>query len=166
MKSFAHRGELPAAAGDVIAVITDAEYLRARYESPELDRFEMTVDQDDPEGFAATVSRTARPRGLPAFANRLLGERATLIQTTRWGRRGPLFRGEFRLRIEGLPGQVFARLGLEDAAAGTAIMQVDGQVEAPVPLLGRRIESLIAERAQGTFAASLAAIRTQLEESS
>lgn len=162
MKAFSHQGVLPASAAEILPLITDEAYLRSRYAAPELDRFEMRVEQDDAQAFAVTVTRTARPRGLPSFASRLLGERATLVQTTRWNRQGPPYAGEFRFHIEGLPGQVLTRLRLEDQPGGQAVMHSDGQVEAPVPLLGRRIEAMIAERAGDSFEASLAAIRERL----
>lgn len=162
MRRFQQQGELPAAAATVLGVITDAGHLRKRYESAELDHFSLEVEQDDASAFAVTVSRTARPRGLPSFARKLLGERATLIHHSRWERAGPPFAGEFQLRLEGLPGQVRARLRLEDRGGELTLMAIEGEVEAPVPLLGRRIEALIAERAADSFAASLADIRAQL----
>lgn len=164
MKRFTHSTELPAAAADVVATVSTEAYLRYRYEDASLDEFRLDVLQDDADAFECRVTRSGRPARLPAFAAKMLGERATLVQTTRWERAGEPYRGEVALWLEGLPGRISGTLTLSDSGPDRSRLAADGRIEVDIPLLGRRIEALLVERAEEGFAASAEAIARYIRE--
>lgn len=108
----------------------------------------VTVETDG----AATVVTTRRhlpSDGVPDIARGLVGPTILLVETVRWGPADAdgEREGAMSLDLPGLPvsftGGVHVRLG---AAPGTTEHVVDGDLEANVPFLGKKIEAAVAPR--------------------
>ena len=165
MQRFERESRLPAPASEVIAAISCEEYLIYRYNESGIQSFELDIREDSPQRFESHVTRKAGTEKLPGFARKITGETVTLIQHQFWNRLEQPYTGELRMQLEGLPGHILTRLSLSDHADGGSTLYGDGEVEAGIPLLGKRIEKLIVGKVAEGFERSAQAIREYLEKS-
>lgn len=130
-------------------MLTDHAYQVRRCErSGALDQ---TVQvESDPDGTTTVTTQRHLPSdGIPDIAKTVVGPQLLVVETVRWG--SPDADGEregaMSLELPGLPisftGGVHLRRGAE---AGVTDHVVDGDLEARVPLLGRRLEAMVAEQ--------------------
>lgn len=78
---------------------------------------------------------------VPAFAKRLVGEEIHIVQIEEW--RAP-DRGDLRMEIPGKPGRMHGTAVLAESDGGVT-ETVDLTVEVSLPLIGGKIEGLIAD---------------------
>ncbi|WP_298885717.1 DUF2505 domain-containing protein [uncultured Serinicoccus sp.] len=130
-------------------MLTDHAYQVRRCErSGSLDQ---TVQVETaPDGTTTVTTQRHLPSdGIPDMAKGLVGPRLLVVETVRWG--SPDADGEregaMSLEMPGLPitftGGIHLRRGSEPQVTDHV---VDGDLEARVPLFGRRVEAMVAER--------------------
>ena len=138
----------PVGVHQAYAMLVDVDYQRLRCERAGATDETVTVEEED----GATVVTTRRhlpTTGVPDFARAFVGPQLLIVETVRWGPADAdgEREGAMSLDVPGTPvsflGGVHLRRGPEP---GTTEQVVDGDLEANVPFLGRRIEAAVAPR--------------------
>ncbi|SOC52457.1 DUF2505 domain-containing protein [Ornithinimicrobium cerasi] len=128
------------------AMLVDPAYQTLRCERAGATDETVTVEEQD----GATVVTTRRhlpTTGVPDFARAFVGPQLLIVETLRWGPADEdgEREGAMSLDVPGTPvrflGGVHLRRGPQE---GTTEQVVDGDLEANVPFLGRRIEAAVA----------------------
>jgi len=103
-------------------------------------RHSVTVTQAG-GGMKVVVDQVQSAQGIPGFAKRFVGDEINLIQSEQWS---DIETGAVEVVIPGKPGQMHGTIGLRESG-GTTTETVEMQVKVNIPLVGGRIESLIAD---------------------
>ncbi len=138
----------PADPGRSFEMLSDPAYQELRCERSGATDQTVTVERDG-DATVVTTRRHLPSDGVPDFARAFVGPQILLVETVRWG--GADADGEregaMSIDLPGLPvsftGGVHLRVGSEP---GTTDHIVDGDLEANIPFLGRRIEEAVAPR--------------------
>ena len=87
------------------------------------------------------VDMVQAAEGIPGFAKRFVGDEIQLVQTERWS---DIENGRVDVVIPGKPGQMSGTLALRESG-GTTTETVEMEIQVSIPLVGGKIESLIAD---------------------
>src|SRR4029079_1476001 len=129
-----------AAVDDVIALFTDPDVVRARYEAAGDRDIEILECGPQGDGFVIRTSRTVDV-DLPGFARKVLKPTNTMIQVDTWSARDldGARDGDFAIEVKGAPVKVAGEMRIEPTADGATRHTVDGKLEVKVPLIGGKI---------------------------
>ena len=98
-----------------------------------------------PDGGVRLVSSRELPSGGPGFLQRFLPKDGRVVQTDDWGpSQDGVRRGTWQVVIPGVPATLGGTMRLEPTATGARYV-IDGTVDVPLPLVGGRAETFIAE---------------------
>ncbi|MFD1148963.1 DUF2505 domain-containing protein [Saccharothrix hoggarensis] len=130
-------------AGDVYAALVDETYLRDRLAAlggtdPELVAF-TTTDQST----SYQLKQGVPADRLPSMARGLLGGDLVIHRAESWTGAGRA--GTVEVTLDGVPGRLDGTVTLADTASGSELTLV-GQVKVGIPLMGGKLEALIAEQ--------------------
>lgn len=100
----------------------------------------VSVGQDG-GGMKVVVDMVQATEGIPGYATRLVGDEIQLVQTERWS---DIENARIEVVIPGKPGQMSGTLALRESG-GTTTETVDMEIRVGIPLVGGKIESLIAD---------------------
>ena len=93
------------------------------------------------EGTHVRLEQVHSARGVPAFATKFVGDEITIVQEEEW--RSPT-QGAITFTIPGKPGDMSGTATLAGSGSGT-VETVDLTVKVGIPLVGGKIEKLIAD---------------------
>jgi hypothetical protein len=128
-----------AALADVSAMLDDPAYrdevVRAQ---GGVGTFEITTDG---EVTTAVVDQVLPAAGLPSFATKFVGSEINIVQREGWT---SAEYADLHVTIPGKPGQMVGSISLVEDG-GTTTETVDVEITVNIPLVGGRIEKLIAE---------------------
>jgi hypothetical protein len=86
---------------------------------------------------------------LPPVIQKVLPGDLLIDRTESWRRTGPgRYEGTFTASVNGAPGKITGTLRLVDDQGGGSELSLDGSTQVPIPLVGGKIESFIAEQVQ------------------
>ena len=114
---------------------------------------EVTID-----GTTVTVDQTQGADRIPGFARKFVGDEINLVQTELWS---DMETGTVEVEIPGKPGQMSGTIMLREAG-GTTTETVVMQIKVGIPLIGGKIEALIADLLRKALRAENTAGRTYL----
>jgi len=100
----------------------------------------VTVGPDG-GGMKVVIDQVQAAQGIPGFARKFVGDEIQLVQTERWS---DLENGRVEVVIPGKPGQMTGTITLRDSG-GTTTETVEMEIRVSIPLVGGKIESLIAD---------------------
>jgi hypothetical protein len=100
----------------------------------------VTVDQDG-GGMRVVIDMVRSADGIPGFAKRFVGDEIHLVQTERWS---DIETARVEVVIPGKPGQMSGTVALRESG-GVTTETVTMEIRVSIPLVGGKIESLIAE---------------------
>lgn len=92
------------------------------------------------EGDLVTIEQVRSSAGLPSFAQKFVGDEITIVQTETWTSPTSC---DVTLSIPGKPGEAVGTMRLLESG-GTTVEEVDLDLTVRIPLVGGRIEGLIA----------------------
>jgi hypothetical protein len=92
-------------------------------------------------GMKVVLDSAQAATGLPGFAQRFVGNEINLVQTEHWT---DIETGSVEVVIPGKPGQMSGTIRLAESG-GTTTETVQMEVRVSIPLVGGKIESLIAD---------------------
>jgi hypothetical protein len=98
--------------------------------------------------------------GIPGFAKKFVGEEIQLVQTEHWA---DPENGRVEIVIPGKPGQMAGTMRLRESG-GTTTETVEMEVKVAIPLVGGKIESLVADLLRKALRAENAVGRTYLAD--
>jgi hypothetical protein len=97
--------------------------------------------EQTPSSVTVVVEQSRRTSGIPGFARAVVGDHITLVQRETWPTAGP---ASMEVVLPGKPGRLDAAVALTAVGAGTR-ETVDGELKVSVPLVGGKVERLVAE---------------------
>jgi hypothetical protein len=95
----------------------------------------------DGGGMKVVIDQVQAAEGIPGFARKFVGDEIQLVQTERWS---DLENGRVDVVIPGKPGQMSGTITLRESD-GTTTETVEMEIRVGIPLVGGKIESLIAD---------------------
>jgi hypothetical protein len=138
----------------VHAVMTDAEFLRARLAQmggPGAALVEHTADE---AGVRFTIRHGLAGEDLPAMVRGMLPDPLIIERTENWQRvDAGGYGGETSVTIRSTPASAAGAMRLRDVAEGGSEFLVRATVTVNVPLFGARVEAIVAEQVQNLLAA-------------
>jgi uncharacterized protein YndB with AHSA1/START domain len=137
---FEHVNQYDASPADVFRMLTDQAFRERVCEAVQAPSYTVDVVAS---GDATTVSiaQTQRVRKVPSFAAKLVGDAIEVKQRERWT---SATAAEVETTIPGKPGHLKGTIALEPVGEGTRQV-VSGELKVSVPLVGGKLEGVIAD---------------------
>lgn len=152
MQKFKNSIDLPAAAAEVVKLITTEDYLRFRYEDHQVKNFSLTIEQDDSTAFSYSLLREIDMAGkVPKMARKIVGDSMTVTQQQRWDRSSEPYPGTMTVEAQGLPGSISAATEVVAVSDNSSRLVVNGEVNVSIPLVGGQLEKLLVSRIEESF---------------
>ena len=125
---------------EVYKMLTDASFREEACKRMQVLRASATVE-DAGTTTVVTIDQVQPARGLPSFATKLVGDEIQIVQQETWsdGREAAV-----HVSIPGKPGDMTGTIRLVEAD-GTTTETVDVEIKVNIPLVGGKIEGLIAD---------------------
>lgn len=135
-----HEIAYEASADAVYAMLTDPAFRQQSCDAMGVLSADITVE---PRGAGAhvVIDQVQPTEGVPAFARKIAGERTRAVQTEEWT--DPR-QARLSVRTPGKPTSIDGTLTLSEDG-GKTVEAFEGEVKAKVPLIGARLESLVAD---------------------
>ena len=135
----------------IIAMMSDAGYLTAKYEA--LGDIKFNVDRQDASDGSLNlkISRTLGSN-LPDLAKKVLGAQNDLIQTEAWSTGGAEKSCDFTIESPGKPVKISGTMQIVSAGDGECDYTTNFEIKARVPLIGGKIEKMLLAETQENLA--------------
>lgn len=134
--------EYSESAADVAALLQDPVFLRYRSESGGERNVDVRAEQTT-DGLRITVSRE-KTVDVPAFARAVVGSASRAVETTLWRKNGDSFTADYEIDVSGLPIKAHGQSRIEPRQGG-CLHTSSFEVRARIPLIGARLEALVAD---------------------
>jgi uncharacterized protein YndB with AHSA1/START domain len=138
---FRHELSYDAPPDQVFAMLADPEFRQAACAAMEVVSADVQLERDG-EGFTLVVDQQQNTKDLPGFARTFAGESTQAIQREVW--LGPTS-GDLTIESPGKPAGAKGTIRLEEAGGGTREV-VELEIKVKVPLIGGKLEKLMAEK--------------------
>ena len=134
----------------MIEMMAKPDYLTAKYDA--LGDIEFKVEEQEPSdgSLALKVSRTVSAN-LPDLAKKVLGETNDLIQSETWSTNGDTKTAEIVIDSPGKPVKIHGTAEIKPVGAGECDYTVKFEIKASVPLVGGKIEKMVATETKENF---------------
>lgn len=166
MKTFNDSYGINADVDTAIGLMTTEAYIVAKYTALGANQLRVTVLEDSDEKFHSRVERIVKMRDkAPAFARKLLKEEMTVVHEVWWNKTGAEKTGGFKAELPGMSGGIDADLTLSEGSGDEpATIAIEGHVKVGIPLIGGKLESVMADMASKKFREDIEATRAYLAE--
>jgi hypothetical protein len=134
--------EYPEPPAEVAALLQDPVYLRYRSEQAGEHNIDVKVEPRG-TGVQVTVARE-KEVDVPAFARAVIGSSKRAVESTHWRAEGERFVAEYTIEVPGLPVKTHGQSTFVKSARGCRY-ESRFEVSARIPLIGGRIEALVAD---------------------
>jgi uncharacterized protein YndB with AHSA1/START domain len=138
---FRHELRYDAPPAAVFAMLADPAFREAACAAQDVISAEVTLERTG-DGFVLTIDQQQRTDDLPSFARAFAGDSTQAIQREEWADRTG---GTLRIDAPGKPSSVAGTITLEADGAGTT-ETVELELKVKVPLIGGKLERLLAEK--------------------
>jgi hypothetical protein len=152
-------------ADEVYATMVDPDFLRSRLQRIGGPGADLLDHATDTEGAHYRLRHGLDAKDLPPAVRGVLPGTITIERTERWTRqdRGR-YLGDVQVAIPGTPASAAGGMRLHDTADGGSELQVRADVTVQVPLLGPKIEGVVADQVRKLLAAESAFTQQWLAE--
>ncbi len=126
--------------------MVDPDFLRARLKQlggPGAALLDHTADGD---GARYRLRHGLDAKDMPSVVRRVMPGDITIERSERWAREDGVYRGEVQVAIPGTPASAAGGMRLRDLPDGGSELDVRVDVTVSVPLIGGKIEKLIASQ--------------------
>ena len=152
-RSIDYRSTLAFPAEKVFATMTDKEYLRARLREIGGPGSELLEHEASPESARYRLKQGLKESDLPPVVGKVLQGDLSIQRTESLRRTGPgMYGGDVDVAIAGVPASASGTMRLADSGTGSEF-EVHATVEVRVPLIGGKIEEIIAGQVRRLLAA-------------
>jgi len=124
---------------DVAAMLADRAFREKVCESIRSRRWDVSVDGEG-AGMKVVVDQTQKAVGIPSFAQRFVGDSIQVVQREDWG---STTAATLAIEIPGKPGRLDGTIRLAPHGDGT-VETVSGELKVKVPVVGGRLEEMVA----------------------
>lgn len=128
----------------VMRMYTDRKFFERKYKETGSWDIEVLEHEKSDAKFRIKCRYTTKSsnNNLPAFAQKVLGESATVVQQDVWDVHSRT--GRLEIEIKGAPVKIVADMTLKDAAKG-AVNAMQWNISCGIPLIGGKLEKLVAD---------------------
>jgi len=137
---FRHEIVYDAPAHDVWAMLADPAFRQKSCEAMRVVSANISVDPSG-EGMKVRIEQVQRTEGIPSFAKKFAGDTTEAIQVEEWS--DPRS-ATMTVTTPGKPTRITGTLSLSGDGART-VETFDGEVKVSVPLIGGKLEGLMAD---------------------
>lgn len=137
---FEHEIRYDAAPEAVYAMLADPTFREQVCDAQRVLEKTVTITADGP-GMTVSVDQKQPADGIPSFAKKFVGDQIHILQKETWS--GPSD-AALEVSIPGKPGHLHGTVTLRPDGSGT-VEKVSGEVKVHIPIVGGKIEKLIAE---------------------
>lgn len=138
-----------APAAEVAAMLGDPDFRREVCRAQHAESVEVEVDTTHSAGRRVRVDQSQQTRGLPSYAARIVGDRIRIVREETWT---SAEHAELTLAIPGKPGDIAGTVDLRESGGGTT-QTVDLRATVSIPLVGGKVEALVASLLASYFRA-------------
>lgn len=141
--------DYPVSGERLLAIFSQPDFVLDKYAAQGASNIRLLKEERDGDRFRFTVTRDVPVQvDVPAFARSLVPSTITLVQTDAWD--PATRRGSLVIEFQGMPVKLRCDMQLEDRAGGTH-HTLDFDIQVNVPLIGGKLEKLLAEDLQMKF---------------
>jgi hypothetical protein len=127
----------------------DRDFIRSKYDALGYPKHEILELETGDE--ARIKTRRWVPANVPGFAKKLFGDTTEMVQTDSWGPETDGVRhGTWTIDVPGKPVKASGSIRLQGTDSG-ALVTIDGELKASIPLIGGKIESWAGGEAADTL---------------
>jgi Protein of unknown function (DUF2505) len=155
-RSVDYRSTLAYPAEKVFAAMTDEEYLRARLRELGGPRSELLEHEASPEGARYRLKQGLSESDLPPIVGKVMNGDLSIERTETLRRAEPgSYAGDVDVKIANAPASATGTMKLADDGDGS-LFEVRADVTVRVPLVGGKIEEIVAEQVRRLLEAETA----------
>ncbi len=125
---------------DVDAMLTDTDFRERVCDAQGAIRKTVTITEGD-AGVTVLIDQVQTADGIPGFAKKFVGDEINLVQTETWH---DAENAAVQVVIPGKPGEMTGTVSLSESG-GVTTERVEMEIKVNIPLVGGKIESLIAD---------------------
>jgi hypothetical protein len=144
-RSIDHRSTFDHPADKVFATMTDPEYLRARLRELGGPGSDLLEHEADAEHARYRLRQGLSEKDLPPIVGKVVSGDLAIERTETLNRSGDGYTGDVAVQIKGAPASASGTMRLTPADGGTAF-EVHADVSVSVPLIGGKIEEIVADQ--------------------
>ena len=140
-KRITHDLTYDAPLAEVAAMLADPAFRQEVCDYQRVLRSSVEIEPDGAAGMRVRVEQVQAAHGIPAFAQKFVGDEIDIVQTETWISAD---HGDITVEIPGKPGDMRGTAKLRESG-GTTTETVDLTVKVGIPLIGGKLEGLIAD---------------------
>lgn len=147
----------------VYALLTDEDFQTERIEGTGIDPTASVTE--GPDGDVVTITLHLSTAGAPGTMKAFVGDRITVTDERHWGagESDGSRRGSLAVRVDGVPVSLDGTVALTPQGEG-CVLTVDGDLRCSIPIVGRVVETQLAEGLSGVVDAEADAVAANLED--
>lgn len=142
-QKFSNVDRYEATPDQMIAMMSDPDYLNAKYEALGDLEYEV-VEQEAGDGTLTLKVDRTMAANLPSVAKKVLGDTSRLVQTENWDTSGDVKTATITIEAPGKPVSISGEFKLEPVGDAQCDYTASFEVKASVPLVGGKIEKIVA----------------------
>jgi hypothetical protein len=155
-RSIDYRSTLHFPAEKVYATMTDPDYLRARLREIGGPGSSLLDHEASPESARYELKQGLAEKDLPPVVSKVMNGDLAIVRTETLNRTAPgSYSGDVDVAIPGAPASAAGTMRLADATDGS-LFEVHADVTVRVPLIGGKIEEIVAEQVRRLLVAETA----------
>jgi Protein of unknown function (DUF2505) len=135
-----HEISYDAPLADVYAMLADPAFRKASADAQGVISADVTITPNG-DGMSVHIDQVQPTEGVPGFARKFAGETTRAVQTEEWGSPAG---GTITIETPGKPTSIKGTLAL-DESGGRTTETLEAEVKVKVPLIGGKLESLMAD---------------------
>jgi hypothetical protein len=134
-----HEMTYDAPADKVAAMLRDPKFREAVCDAQTATKKSVSITENG-GGMEVTIDQWLPTEGVPAFATKIVGETTNVVQTEQWS---DAFHGDITVAIPGKPGEMKGTATITETD-GVTTEVVDLEIKVKIPVIGGKLEGLIA----------------------
>ena len=138
--TLTHEMEYAAPLADVAAMLGDPAFREEVCAYQRVLRSDVSIEADG-DTTTVVVEQVQTAKGIPGFAKKFVGDEISIVQREEWA---SLEEADLHVTIPGKPGEMTGTITLVESG-GTTTETVDVRIKVNIPLVGGKIEGLIAD---------------------
>jgi hypothetical protein len=148
-KKFTNTDPYDATVDQMWAMITNQDYVKAKYESMGASNIVFTTFDVSDDSFTMVTERDV-PADLPGFAKKIIGETNHVTQTEKWTRTGDSASATEEILVKNVPGGTTGTMQLSPSGTGSS-WAADFQIKIGIPMVGGKLEGVMLEETGKNF---------------
>lgn len=133
--------EYDASPAEVYTMLSDPAFRDAVCEAGDSVRHQVTITPDG-DGMSVAVDQVQPAAGIPSFAKKIVGDEIDIRQREEWSSATD---ATLEVSIPHKPGHLKGTIALRESGAGGTVETVDAEIKVQIPMLGGKLEKLIAD---------------------